>query len=99
MTTKEKNLLWDQCDSTSPVPSAKRFPFSLDPNHIYKSRHPVPGGAYRDRHGRRERDAVDAAALGARRDGRAGSLIWPVSDRTSPWLKTVSAPPTPCWPG
>jgi hypothetical protein len=31
-------------------------------------------GAYHDRHGRWVRDAVDAAALSVRRDGRAGSL-------------------------
>jgi hypothetical protein len=39
------------------------------------SRHPVPHrGAFRDRHGRRARDAVDAAAFCARWDCRAGSL-------------------------
>jgi hypothetical protein len=41
-----------------------------------------PAGAYRDRHGGRARDAVDAAALGARRDGRAG-FYGPVSDQTA----------------
>jgi hypothetical protein len=35
---------------------------------------PSHRGAFRDRHGRRARDAVDAAALGARGDGRAGSM-------------------------
>ena len=33
---------------------------------------PSHRGAFRDRHGRWARDAVDAAALGAQRDGRAG---------------------------
>jgi hypothetical protein len=37
-------------------------------------------GAYRDRHGRRVRDAVDAAAFCARGDRRAGSY-GPVSDQ------------------
>ena len=45
----------------------------LTPNHPYNSRHPAPArGAYRDRHGRWVRDAMDAAASGARRDRRAG---------------------------
>ena len=33
---------------------------------------PAHRGAFRDRHGRWAWDAVDAAALGAQRDGRAG---------------------------
>jgi len=56
----------DQCDASSPVPFAKIFPFAADPNQIHNYRCLVPqGGAYRDRHGRRERDAVDARASGA----------------------------------
>jgi hypothetical protein len=51
-----------------PALFAKIFRFSATPNHLYNSRRPVPTrGALRGRHGRRERDAVDAAASGARR--------------------------------
>ena len=50
-----------------PALFAKIFRFSADPNHLYNSRHPVPTrGALRGRHGRRERDAMDAVASCAR---------------------------------
>src|SRR5258708_1509516 len=53
----------DQADLPSPVPFPKIFRFAVDPNHFYIPRHPVPHrGAFRDRHGRRRRDAVDAAS-------------------------------------
>jgi hypothetical protein len=47
-------------------PSAKKiFRFSTNPNHFYNSRRHVPTrGALRGRHGRWERDAMDAAASG-----------------------------------
>jgi hypothetical protein len=49
---------WRVC----PAPFAKILPFPFDPNHPHISRHPGPHrGAFRDRHGRRARDAVDAA--------------------------------------
>jgi hypothetical protein len=49
---------WGVC----PAPFAKIFPFPFDANHRHISRHPGPHrGAFRDRHGRRARDAVDAA--------------------------------------
>jgi hypothetical protein len=39
--------------------------------------HPVPaGGAYRDRHGRWVRDAMDAAARETRRAGADGEAVW-----------------------
>ena len=67
----------DQSDFTCPAALAKRFPFPAYPNHFYIARHPVPHrGAFRDRHGRRVRDAVDAAALltnGAEADGE---VVW-----------------------
>ena len=48
------------CPVQSPL--AKIFPFPFDPNHLYIPSHPGPHrGAFRDRHGRRARDAVDAA--------------------------------------
>ena len=49
---------WRVC----PAPFAKILPFPFDPNHPHISRHLGPHrGAFRDRHGRRARDAVDAA--------------------------------------
>ncbi len=56
-----------------PVLTAKINRFANTPNHSYNSRHPAPaGGAYRDRHVRWARDAMDAAASGAQVDRRAG---------------------------
>jgi hypothetical protein len=47
---------------------------------VIEQTHPVPHrGAFRDRHGRRARDAVDAAAFA--RDGIAGQVERPVSDQ------------------
>ena len=44
----------DQADASGPVPFAKIFRFSPDPNHLYIRRHPASSrGAFRDRHGRR----------------------------------------------
>ena len=60
--------------SLGPVPPAKIFRFAVTPNHPYNSRHPAPArGAYRDRHGRWARDAMDAAASGA--NGIAGRAL------------------------
>jgi hypothetical protein len=43
-----------QSDLGRPVPFAKIFQFTSDPNHFYISRHPGPHeGAFRDRHERR----------------------------------------------
>jgi hypothetical protein len=71
-----------QSDLGRPVPSTKICLFPAPPNHRYTRRHPVPlKGAFRDRHGRRARDAVDAAASGVRM-GPQGGLI-PVSGRPS----------------
>src|ERR1700743_2331080 len=54
-----------------PALSAKISRFPFDPNHRLISRHPVPDrGTFRDRHGRRVWDAVDAAM---RKTKRAGS--------------------------
>jgi len=56
------------CEVACPVPYAKIFPFARNPNQFTDSRRPVPNrGAFRDRHGRRRRDAVDAG--GARDEG------------------------------
>jgi hypothetical protein len=44
-----------------PAPFAKIFSFSSAANHFTVHRHPAPArGAYRDRHGRWARDAMDA---------------------------------------
>src|ERR1700694_522600 len=68
------NLPDGQITDSCPAPPRKIFRFSADPNQLYKSRHPVPHrGALRGRHGRWVRDAVDAAASGARM--RAGRMM------------------------
>jgi hypothetical protein len=43
-------------------PFAKDLAFLEDENQVYRPRIPPPQGAYRDRHGRGQRDAVDAKA-------------------------------------
>ena len=49
----------------------KNIPLRDYPKSLLQTRHPVPArGAYRDRHGRWVRDAMDAAASGA--NGIAG---------------------------
>jgi hypothetical protein len=67
-----------QSDATCQVPFAKIFPFSFDPNHLHIPRHPGPHkGAFRDRHGRRAGDAVDAG--GAKDEGADladGEVVW-----------------------
>jgi hypothetical protein len=58
---REKILVWIQLDLGRPVPGAKIFRFPFDPNHLHISRHPGPHkGAFRDRHERKARDAMDA---------------------------------------
>jgi hypothetical protein len=64
-------------DFACPAPFAKIFPFAPDPNQFTDSRRPVPNrGAFRDRHGRRRRDAVDAG--GAKDEGAVadGEVVW-----------------------
>jgi hypothetical protein len=64
---RAKILEADQADLPCPDHFAKIFLFAPDPNHLYIHRHPVPTrGALRGRHERWERDAMDAAASGAR---------------------------------
>src|SRR5882757_9339497 len=54
-----------QITESCPAPPQKIFRFSADPNQLYNSRRLVPTrGALRGRHGRWERDAMDAAASG-----------------------------------
>src|ERR1700727_3420523 len=51
---REKILLLVQPDLGRPVPFAKIFRFSFDPNHLHILRHPGPHkGAFRDRHERK----------------------------------------------
>jgi hypothetical protein len=51
---REKILLLVQPDLGRPVPFAKIFRFSFDPNQLHIPRHPGPHkGAFRDRHERR----------------------------------------------
>jgi len=54
-----------QSDLPCPVPFAKIFPFRPDPNQMHIQTVSTHRGAFRDRHGRWERDAVDARASGA----------------------------------
>ena len=64
----------DQSDLPCPVSCKKIFRFPRRANHLYKLARPASHrGAFRDRHGRRVRDAVDAAALSVEVDRRAGS--------------------------
>ena len=70
----------DQSDASSPVLFPKIFPFPPDPNQIYKPRRLVPLEGRIAIVTDAGRDAVDAAALGARGDGRAGPH-GPVSDQ------------------
>jgi hypothetical protein len=59
---KAKVLFQLQRDSTSPVLAAKIFRFAFHSNQTYNLRRPVAArGAFRDRHERWLRDAVDAA--------------------------------------
>ena len=58
-----------QSDLPRPVVFEKIFRFAADPNQIYIPGRPTPHrGAFRDRHGRRVRDAVDAS--GASDEGK-----------------------------
>src|ERR1700730_7167775 len=66
----------DQSDFPCPVLFRKIFPFSPDPNHFYNPRRLVPHEGRIAIVTDAGWDAVDAAALGARRDRRAGSFIW-----------------------
>jgi hypothetical protein len=53
---------WFAC----PVPFAKIFWFTFDPNHLFIFAIPAQyGGAFRDRHERRAGDAMDAEARSA----------------------------------
>jgi hypothetical protein len=54
----------DQCDLPCPVPFPKIIPFPPDPNQNYNPRRPaLSRGAFRDRHGRWARDAMDAGCV------------------------------------
>jgi hypothetical protein len=61
-----------------PVRVAKIYRFALHPNQIYIACHPAPHrGAFRDRHGRRARDAVDAGGVADERrsSGRRSRVV------------------------
>src|ERR1700688_2595538 len=61
-----------------PAPFAKIFSFSSAANHFTVLRHPaLTRGAYRDRHGRWVRDAMDAGDVKRRMTLRAdGEVVW-----------------------
>jgi hypothetical protein len=73
-----------------PVLVAKIIRFAVTPNHPYNSRHPAPmRGAYRDRHGRWVRDAMDAAASGATESQGGLRLVSDGPPRRRPALKRL----------
>ncbi len=73
-----------------PVLVAKIIRFAVTPNHPYNSRHPAPArGAYRDRHGRWVRDAMDAAASGANGIAGRASACERATARRRPALKRL----------
>jgi hypothetical protein len=61
-----------------PAPFAKIFSFSSAANHFTVHRYPaLTRGAYRDRHGRWVRDAMDAGDVKRRMTLRAdGEVVW-----------------------
>jgi hypothetical protein len=75
--SKEKKATGGQGDATRPVALAKIFPFAVDPNHFislavsFSQR-----GAARDRHGRWERDAVDAIGASDESADADGEVVW-----------------------
>jgi hypothetical protein len=57
-------------------PPAKKYPSSIFPKIMIVSAHPASaGGAYRDRHGRRKRDAVDAVRATTKRASAYGEIV------------------------
>jgi hypothetical protein len=59
--------------TSSPALARKIFRFAFDPNQPYNISHPaLTRGAYRDRHGRRVRGAVAAAARARKRFSQGG---------------------------
>jgi hypothetical protein len=68
----------DQTDATCPVIAAKINPFAFCPNQIHKPGRSVPmnRGAFRDRHERWARDAVDALARKTSAFEADGEVVW-----------------------
>ena len=91
---KKKKRLAEQGDASCPDLAAKIFRFSAPPNHrhIYR-RLVLSRGAARDRHGRWERDAVDATgALDEMRLMRTAKSCGPDAPTlASSWRKKSSA--------
>jgi hypothetical protein len=62
MSSQCRGADWANHPFVCPALVAKKFLFTSEPNHFYIHRCPGPHrGAFRDRHGRRARDAMDAA--------------------------------------
>jgi hypothetical protein len=73
----EKFVEADQSDLPSPVPPAKIFLFAFHPNHVISIAVSfLPKRGARDRHGRWERDAVDANARWTKRADADGEVVW-----------------------
>jgi hypothetical protein len=58
-------------------PSREKYCSSVFQKNMIVSTYPAStGGAYRDRHGRGKRDAMDAVARTTRRAGAYGKNVW-----------------------
>jgi len=66
----------NQSDLPSPVLFEKIFRFSASPNQIDIPPSRPERGAFRDRHGRWVRDAVDALARQDERTKADGEVVW-----------------------
>jgi hypothetical protein len=75
---KGNGLVTGKSPTQCPAPFAKIFRFTFHPNHLYIPRHPGPHkGAFRDRHERWVRDAMDASDVKRRMTLRAdGEAVW-----------------------
>jgi hypothetical protein len=73
---QNENVLCNQRDLPSPALSAKiiRFRLTQISDLVPPSR--SQQGAFRDRHGRRERDAVDAMVLQTNGTEADGEVVW-----------------------
>src|SRR3979411_2893869 len=72
-----------------PAPSKKIFLLAADPTQIYIPRRPVPLRGALANVTDAGRDAVDAAALGVKRDGRAGFGLSQTRERSTARRRTV----------
>jgi hypothetical protein len=65
-------------------PIQKYFAFSEDKIRCVTSPVPPPQGAYRDRHGRGKRDAMDVKARQTSAAGTDGQIVWAINPAPVP---------------